>query len=127
MILILAAYNSRNCIRQGVCGGIVIAWETMSIGMSVAEFVGLAGMLAVAETSRVRSGELSRCESGRVCRQKMGQYEVGHRGLTLWFSAEEYEEFRWLIRSARERLADAEPPSPLGSAWTPEGQSICPN
>lgn len=115
-----ASYNSRNCVRSGESGRVVLAWEMMSVEMSISEFVGFAGMLAEAEGSRVRSGELSRCGCGKVFRRAMGQYEVVYRALTLWFTAEEYEEFRGLIRAARGRLADTVTPSPFGVAWVPE-------
>lgn len=126
-VMVLAAYGVRRRITCGKGGDIYLFWESLSIRMSLGEFVDFAGLMTEAVDCPVRCGELARGCCGRVARCSMGQISVSHGSLTLWFSPEEFEELHRLTNTARQRLADAEPIPVLGIPWMPERGSISVN
>lgn len=87
--------------------------------MSQGEFVNFVGLVTEAAECALRHGELARKPCGRVAKCPMGQIMLSHGNLTLWFSPEEFREFRRLIVKARQQLADAEPLATLGLPWVP--------
>ncbi|ABG05691.1 hypothetical protein Rxyl_2777 [Rubrobacter xylanophilus DSM 9941] len=123
--VVLARRDTRACVVRGCDGLVRLFWGPVAVGMSQAEFVGLAGMLSVAAGREVRCGELARCGCGSVSRCAMGQVSLSHRDLTLWFSPREFEEFAGLVLAARRALADAPPLPPLGVPWRGEPAGGC--
>ena len=121
---VLVSYNSRARIVRDREGDIHIFWGALSIRMTQSEFLGFAGLVTDAAGCAVRCGELAvRC-CGRAVRCSMGQIMLSHGNLTLWFSPEEFEDFYQLVATARQQLADAAPPSPLGVPWTPRHEGF---
>lgn len=116
---VLASYNTRTRIVLDREGAIHLFWGTLSIKMTQSEFLGFAGLVTEAAGCGVRCGELAARCCGRAVRRSMGQIMLSHGSLTLWFSPEEFEDLNQLVTKARQRLADAAPPSPLGVPWTP--------
>lgn len=121
---VLAAYNSRSRVIRGGDGTIHLFWEALSVRMVQDEFLGFARLVTEAPECPVRCGELARGSCGRAVKCSMGQIMVSHGNLTLWFSPEEFCEFRRLIVGARQQLADAEPLPTLGTRWTPPNQEF---
>lgn len=116
---VLASHGVRRRVMRGEGGDVHLFWESLGVGMSMGEFVDLAGLVAEALDRPVRCGELARGCCGRVARCSMGQILVSHGNLTLWFSPDEFEELHRLMDRARQRLADTEPPPAFGVPWTP--------
>ncbi len=116
---VLASHNSRTRIVRDREGAINPFWGTLSIKMTQSEFLGLAGLMTDAAGCTIRCGELAARCCGRAVRRSMGQIMLSHGDLTLWFSPEEFEDLHQLVATARQRLADAAPPSPLGVPWKP--------
>ncbi len=116
---VLASYNSRARIVRDREGNIHIFWGTLSIRLAQSEFLGFADLVADAAGCAIRCGELAARCCGRAVRRSMGQIMLSHGSLTLWFSPEEFEDFCQLVATARQQLADAAPPSPLGVPWMP--------
>lgn len=123
-VTVLAAYNSRSRVTRERDGTVRIFWETLSVGMTQAEFLGFAGLLAEAAECTARCRELARGSWGRVARCSMGQVMLSHGSLTLWFTPEEFEEFHRLVAGARQRLADSAPMPRLGLPWAPLGEGF---
>lgn len=119
---VLASYNSRSRIVRDREGVIHLFWGALSIKMAQSEFLSFAGLVADAAECALRCGELANRSCGRAVRCAMGQIMLSHDNLTLWFSPEEFEEFRWLSATARQQLADAAPLPSLGVPWTPPHQ-----
>jgi hypothetical protein len=124
---VLATHGVRRRIVRDEGGGVHLFWGSWGVGMSVGEFVDFAGILAEAADRPMRCGEVARGCCGRVAYCSMGQILVSHGNLTLWFSPEEFDELHRLTASARQRLADAEPPPALGVPWTPRIDRISNN
>lgn len=116
---VLASNNSRTRVVRDREGAIHLFWGMLSIRMTQSEFLGFAGLVTDAAGCEVRCGELALRCCGRAVRCSMGQIMLAHGDLTLWFSPEEFEDFHRLVTRARQRLADAAPPSPLGVPWNP--------
>lgn len=124
---ILASYNSRSRIVRDEAGDIHLFWGSLAIKMTQGEFLGLVGLLTAAAGGAARCGELAMRPCGRAVKCPMGQIMLSHGSLTLWFSPEEFEEFRRLGTAARQRLADVAPLPPLGVPWKPQGAPQTPN
>lgn len=119
---VLASYNSRSRVVRDREGGIHLFWGSLSIRMTQSEFLGLVGLVTDAAGCPARCGELAMRSCGRAVRCPMGQIMLSHGSLTLWFSPEEFEEFRRLGVTARQQLADAAPLPSLGIPWKPPRQ-----
>lgn len=119
--MVLCAYSVRHRVVRGADGSLSLLWGVLGVRLSHGEFVDLARVLAAAGEREARYGELARGERARVVRCSMGQVALHHDDLTLWFSPEEFENFRALVLAARGRLADSAPMPRLGVRWEPEG------
>ncbi len=116
---VLAAYSVRRRVVCGADGVVSVLWGSMGLGMSLAEFLDLAAVLAAAVRSPARYGELARGVRARVVRCSMGQVTLHQGDLTLWLLPEEFEELASLTTRAREKLADRAPAPRLGLPWRP--------
>jgi hypothetical protein len=121
---VLAAYNSRSRVTRRDDGVIRLFWGMMSVEMNGAEFLDFVSLVVEAAGRGVRCGELARGSGGRVVRSSMGQISLSHGNLTLWFSPEEFEEFRRLVVGARRRLADSAPAPRMGLPWAPREEGF---
>lgn len=118
---VLASYSVRHRVVRGADGVVSLLWGSMGLRVSHAEFIDLAGVFSEAVRSVARFGELAGGVRARVVRCSMGQMTLHYGDLTLWFSPEEFEDLARLVTHARQKLADAPPPPPLGLPWKPEG------
>ena len=125
--IVLAARGVRRRVTLCEGGEVRLSWDNWSVGMGRGEFVDFAGVLAEAADRSMRCGETVRGCCGMVARCSMGQIQVSHGSLGLWFSPEEFDELQRLTAGARGRLADAEPPPALGIPWTPRVGPISEN
>lgn len=119
---VLAAYSVRRRVVRTADGSVSILWGNLGVRVDYAEFLDLAEVLEEAGHSPSRFGELARGIYARVVRCTMGQVTLHQRDLTLWFSPDEFEDLASLVVRARQKLADAAPPPPLGLSWRPEGE-----
>jgi len=118
---VLAAYSVRRRVVRRTDGTVSVLWGSLGLGISYAEFLDLAGVLAKAMQNPARYGEMARGIHARVVRCSMGQVTLHHGDLTLWFSPEAFEELANLVLRARQRLADSAPVPRLGLPWRPRG------
>jgi hypothetical protein len=118
---VLAAYSARRRVVRRTDGTVSVLWGSLGLGISYAEFLDLAWVLAKAMQNPARYGEMARGIYARVVRCSMGQVTLHHGDLTLWFSPEEFEELANLVLRARRKLADCAPVPRLGLPWRPRG------
>lgn len=121
---VLASYSVRRRVVRGADGVVSLLWGSMGLRVSHAEFLDLAGVFSDAMQSAARYGELARGARARVVRCSMGQMTLHYGDLTLWFSPEEFEDLARLVIHARQKLADAPPPPPLGLPWKPQDEVL---
>ncbi|MEW6635238.1 MAG: hypothetical protein AB1425_00330 [Actinomycetota bacterium] len=119
--MVLCAYSVRHRAVRGADGRVSLLWGSLGIRLPLGDFVDLARMMEAAGKSAARYGELARGARARVVRCSMGQVALHQGDLTLWFTPEEFEDFRRLILEARSRLADSAPMPRFGVRWEPEG------
>ncbi|MDQ4105976.1 MAG: hypothetical protein M3157_02225 [Actinomycetota bacterium] len=123
----MASYSVRHRVVRGADGVVSLLWGSMGLRVSHAELLDLAGVFSDALRSAARYGELARGVRARVVRCSMGQMTLHYGDLTLWFSPEEFEDLARLTIHARQKLADAPPPPPLGLPWRPGDEIFGPN